>query len=382
MRRTWAHFATALIAALMLAGCGGGAAPNPPAATNAVRLPSYLTGLYFLNSQDGWVASYDWSWPAGDRYQSIFRTTDGGRTWHSYLTGRWKIVRLLFRSPQVGWAIAESSCSNRDTCNRVDILVTLDGGVHWGLGWSQKVRNLGTTTVLQSLNLQFPSQSVGYASVGGRVLTTSDGGFTWRVLHLPPRESPRWISFPQKRIGWVVASQCSASTCHSQVLATRDGGKRWTIETSFEDNGASWYGGLFFLGVTHGWLYSKAEGAESGALYATVDGGRVWTLIATELASGEAAIGQPDFVTPLVGWLPVDAQTQPIPGGLLRTVNGGRAWLKYGMNGSFRVSMSAISFVSTEEGWAIERVGGNPHEALAVTHTGGRSWAPVPVATK
>lgn len=382
-RHAGLRLAPMLLAAAILGACGTPApAPLPPG-TNAVRVPTYPTALYFLNAQDGWLASYNWVWPKGDEDQAVFRTRNGGRTWQSFRTGRWKIVRLLFRTPDVGWAIAESSCTNSDTCSRVDILRTVNGGASWSLTWSQKVRSLANTAVQQTLELSFPTDSIGYADVAGRLLATDDGGARWRVLHLPKGETARWISFPLGRQGWVVAARCrSGRGCQSTVLATRDGGRHWKDQLTFADAGTAWYGGIFFLGRRYGWLYSKPQGGEAGVFFRTTTGGRDWRLLSTRLAPGPTVVAAPDFVTAKIGWLAVDAGASAVPGGLLRTLDGGSTWKAYGMREDFRISMTAVDFVTQREGWAIERVGGNPHEALAVSHSGGRSWAPVPVATR
>lgn len=370
-----------LALALGAGGCGGSGTANPPG-TNSVQVPTYPTAVYFLNAQDGWLASYNWQWPSGDSDQAIFRTTDGGRTWKSFRTGQWKIVRMDFRDTQNGWAMAESSCTRSDTCSRLDILRTTDGGAHWSLTWSQKVRSLSDPTLLGTLGLQFPSTVVGYASVAGRILKTADGGATWTVLHLPPGSVPRWISFPTPGQGFAVAAQScrSGAGCQSSsVLATSDGGAHWHTQLSFAGPGPGWYGGIAFVGRRRGFVFSKSVSAQTSSLYRTLDGGRHWTLLATALAPGDTIVGAPEFVSAEVGWLPLQPGEDQEQGGVLRTLDGGRNWRSFGLSQRYALSIRAISFVSATEGWAIELLGGNPHGALAVTHTGGRSWEPVPV---
>jgi hypothetical protein len=61
--------------------------------------------VFFLGHQDGWFAVFS----AGPLAETLYRTTDGGRTWHGYAApghnlaaGSGDIVQFL-RRPAAGW---------------------------------------------------------------------------------------------------------------------------------------------------------------------------------------------------------------------------------------------------------------------------------------
>lgn len=78
---------------------------------------NYLSSLFFLNSQDGWVV--------GD---FVLRTRDGGRTWR-YLSGQKSQVRLdqvIFKDGLIGYGISKISSEGKAMLYRTE-----DGGQTW-----------------------------------------------------------------------------------------------------------------------------------------------------------------------------------------------------------------------------------------------------------
>jgi photosystem II stability/assembly factor-like uncharacterized protein len=153
----------------------------------------------------------------------------------------------------------------------------------------------------------------GWASGGGGILATSDGGHTWKTVFASP-EGVGPMSFLDHSVGWAVDG--------GTVIETQDGGATWrAVSQPAVLAGATQ---LTFVDPTHGW----AVGSE---MRCTVDGG------CREVGS------------------------------LMATSNRGHTWIQIGV----RDGVSAMCWASAERGWSGDGT------TLRTTKNGGATWSVV-----
>jgi photosystem II stability/assembly factor-like uncharacterized protein len=205
----------------------GGSASGASAAGTAAhgsscagaQAPSYppgIDGLQFVSPSQGWAVSQD----------AILATADGGARWTRQLSGKFNLTSVDFISGQDGWAVGTTS-----------LLATTDGGARWtALG--------EPCPVIRSVH--FISPETGFAVAGGKnvgapgpeipvlggvVLTTANGGRTWRNMATPA--NAQTVCFSDPRHGWLGAG--------GLLYRTSNGGKHWTALTSMAGSTGSGY---------------------------------------------------------------------------------------------------------------------------------------------
>ncbi len=190
--------------AIVLAGCGSGSASSaggsarPAGGSGGAKrgcpasaaIPGFAAGIQFVSAAAGWAVSQD----------TILATTDGGRNWTVQYHGRFSLTSVDFISSRVGWAVGTGT-----------LLATSDGGAHWAALPEP-------CPLIRSVHFLSPEAGFAVAGgtsdasadsgpatpeVGGRVLATSDGGRSWRVLTAPP--NAQTVCFSDPRAGWLGA---------------------------------------------------------------------------------------------------------------------------------------------------------------------------------
>jgi photosystem II stability/assembly factor-like uncharacterized protein len=185
---------------------GGCAGPATPWGTSYEA--GELTGIEFVSPDRGWAVGQ----------HTIMATTDGGARWQVQLSGNLDLSSVDFISGQDGWAAGPTT-----------LLATTDGGAHW--------TSLPEPCPLID-SVHFISPTTGFAVAGGRdsgatvnpmppdrggvVLTTTDGGRTWRTLATPA--NAQTVCFSDPRHGWLGAA--------GLLYRTSNGGRNWTVLTS------------------------------------------------------------------------------------------------------------------------------------------------------
>ncbi|HEY2597393.1 MAG TPA: hypothetical protein VGJ79_02830 [Candidatus Dormibacteraeota bacterium] len=146
----------------------------------------------FFDSADG--AAVDWDGPL------LVMTTDGGLTWvrHglprlSYFTCIGKggasrcsnqyIVALSFTNPNRGWAIVTNDLSGRGGPFSVTVEQSKDGGKTW-INARADLPRVNSFSDQSQWNLTFIDSNTGFLWVGPKLFATSDGGHTWKRVHV------------------------------------------------------------------------------------------------------------------------------------------------------------------------------------------------------
>ena len=153
-----------------------------------------LTAIQFVG-QSGWVTGYD---------GVILHSADGGLTWSVQTTGtKESLENLFFLDAQSGWAVGWAGT----------ILRTTDGGKTW-----QMVRTDAASWSLTSV--YFGDAKNGWVvGFSGQILRSRDGGVTWTAQVSPVRSSLSSILFDSSSRGWITADD--------SLLTSEDGGETW-----------------------------------------------------------------------------------------------------------------------------------------------------------
>lgn len=205
-------------------------------------------------------------------------------------------------------------------------------------------------------------------AVGGKgaLLSTADGGRTWRASDPPTDDTLRDVFFTDERTGWIVCERDlyrlrTNDERRSYLLKTENGGGTWARVEVAKDDANARLVRLAFADAAHGWTFG-----EEGALYVTTDGGATWARrrVPTRHLLLDAA-----FHDPGRGWL-VGAG-----GTFLHTSDGGQTWsaglvvAPTAHDDARAPRINAVSFVDERRGWAVGSGG-----AVYSTADGGRSW--------
>lgn len=195
------------------------------------------------------------------------------------------------------------------------------------------------------------TRNPGAASAGVLALArTDDGGRAWDDVTPPgarplltPAATGTLFALGAKRAWFAVSEMGAHRSPRIVVFATGDGGRTWRASPAFGSLGLPRV--LYFTGPEHGWLVAEegaAMGSDAVAVFATADGGIRWSLV---------------------------ARTPPLAG-------PGR-----GAGGlPLRCDKTGIAFTGAATGWITGDCAGAP--MVEVTHDGGRTWAPQPLAAQ
>jgi photosystem II stability/assembly factor-like uncharacterized protein len=234
--------------------------------------------MQWQNSQKGWIR--------GDF--SLYRTEDGGRSWHpvndddhrfvtstffflnektawyfgsdeflkmmsgdSYANlAKFDVLRereIKFVSPMIGWLHVHTNKS------KPELLHTLDGGKTW---------NVFDDLAKEVWDFQLDSVDLGYAIAVDSIVRTRDGGVSWEDLGLKNGKDLQRVFFLDAVHGWATGR----NSCR-----TSDGGLTWSCwdlpEEMFLNTEQE---RLIFLNTMQGWLLTL------NGLYVTENGGRSW----------------------------------------------------------------------------------------------------------
>lgn len=201
------------------------------------------------------------------------RTTDGGRTWRrARFPGEPDFV-----SRSVGYALGYRS---RGECSTIS--KTTDGGRSW-----RPLRCLPVPLhALEFVDERRGFAAGGHSLQAERgpsqvVLATTDGAQTWQRAFVDPRggyhhgaSPPVWLHFNDAKHGWARTGACKccpSAPCSGEVMTTADGGRTW------RRNG--WAVQLAPGGVRSALIVPRCD-ETCGVLWRTRDAARTWEPLA------------------------------------------------------------------------------------------------------
>jgi photosystem II stability/assembly factor-like uncharacterized protein len=279
--------------------------------------------VFFLGRRDGWFAVFN----TGTLAETLYRTADGGRTWHGYAApghnmagGSSDIVQFL--TPDRGWLVSISATAPAES-----LYSTTDGGISWHLVASMPLPH-GQGTLPELGQVRFgPGGRAGW--LGGGICShalyrTGDGGRTWQQAGIPaPARS--WFGLPAAS-GRTLLEQVSLPSGTLVLYRSTDGGARWSQASALPGatTAPSACGPAVPVSLPApqaGW--ATAVHAARTVVYRTTDGGRHWEKITSSWP-----------VPPGTGTLPVIQATDATHAWLLTagsmriyaTADGGATW--------------------------------------------------------
>ena len=283
-----------------------------------------------------------WASGAGGVY---LRTLDGGATWHAAAVSGagdldFRGVRAL--DSQIAWLVSSGPGA------KSRIYRTADGGAHWALLYT----NPDAAGFFDALAFWDARRGVVLGDpVDGQfvILTTEDGGQTWRRRKLPPAPanegafaaSNSCLRVRGKREVWFGTGGPS----DARVFHSNDGGLHWDVAaTPLRHDGAG--AGIFSLafadsarGVAVGGDYGK-PGDAAANVAVTSDGGRTWIEPAGAHPSGyRSAVA---FLAERKVWIAVGTSGSDI------SRDGGRSWKTFD-SGAY----NAVGAAGGDAVWAV-----------------------------
>jgi photosystem II stability/assembly factor-like uncharacterized protein len=230
-----------------------GGATWTPQTTGIAGLSYDLTGVTFVNVDQGWaVGGRDW----GDVSSGVvLHTTDGGLSWvpQTLPVSDVELNDVAFVDTLHGWAVGE--VVGETGTNVTVILGTHDGGATWTeqLSYMPPVGGNTSDGTLTSVACIDAKHVVAVGSGNGQteIFRTVNGGAMWTRLVQPASWGLdlRDVVFTDATHGWAVAG--------NTVIATRDGGASWIRQYVGPTGGLA---ALSFVSRTRGWV--AGQGAD------------------------------------------------------------------------------------------------------------------------
>ena len=264
------------------------------------------------------------------------------------------------------------------------ILSTSDGGMHWSER-SLPARD-GSPTELSCLSMascvglfRLPVNPLSFGErvnasnviyVGGtlkaQIASTTDGGRTWRMAHLPSGDVPQSLSCARDRCVVIAATPTQTVTggiTRGAVFTSADGGATWRTGRLPQGFGVVWSGPTQVDCVTFSTCWATGTvaalpfGASSSSSLASVaassdDGGLTWQarpLPANVVAPRLYSISCPGAgVCWLAGWKSASTTAgSPGSSAILSTSDGGEAWREEDLSVAPGILVGAISCPAT-----------------------------------
>ena len=215
----------------------------------------FLTSVRFVNREKGWAAGEN---------MTILHTADGGKTWSVQFKGEDLIFKAIsFSDENNGWVVGEYGY----------IYHTTDGGKKWvkqagSFGFSSETGLIEGGTYLFGLAV-IDANNAWAVGIDGYVITTSDGGKTWRQIN---------TGAPKVHLFGVAADKTGniVITGKGLVMASDDNGKTWRTQKLSPPATYGWIyavtpvGGRTFAACGWGgnvYMQNKADGVWNGINY-------------------------------------------------------------------------------------------------------------------
>lgn len=245
-------------------------------ATNFTDVSSGVRNVAAVDSNVVWISSYDGSGGQASR-QDYSRTTDGGATWVSGVTGcpttyDWSMICAT--DANNAWACYYNAAAGSGG----GIWHTSDGGATWA---QQGVGTIYNASSFPDV-VHFWDNNVGFTmgdpnTTEFEIYTTTDGGATWTVV--PGANIPNPLAGEYGIVGHysVIGDNVWFDTNKGRVYHSVDKGLNWTVAATSITVPANGAIDIAFYSATNGIarLYNNTTGANT--LKVTADGGATWT---------------------------------------------------------------------------------------------------------
>jgi photosystem II stability/assembly factor-like uncharacterized protein len=193
--------------------------------------------------------------------------------------------------------------------------------------------------------VHFVTAQAGWAvGDGGAIVATRDGGVTWALQTSGTGKDLWGVHFADARTGWAVG-------LGGTIVATRDGGATWAPQTSGTDK---YLLGAHFADARTGWAVGQG-----GTIVATRDSGATWV---PQTSGTHTNLRGVHFADVWTGWAVGERGT------IVATGDGGITWAP--QTSGTHTNLRGVHFADAQTGWAVG-LGGT----IVATRDGGATWA-------
>jgi len=246
--------------------------------------PVITSSIDFINPDDGWLMAGHGG-AAGSEAVDVYRTTDGGATW-SRVSGASFTSNapagslpvggdkngIVFADARTGWVTGDAPANGV-----ADVYRTTDGGLTWHHQTlpSPAGEDLSKAELGVSLPQFFTSRD-GVMIVNASqtiIYSTSDGGASWHPAVVVRHRSLANVQFVSPNVAWAFDPNMRV------WVRTLDGGTTWG-DVALPPAAAGGELDLVNPKVVFVW-----QGGGGGAFWRTTDGGHSWSRIAMALSS-------------------------------------------------------------------------------------------------
>jgi photosystem II stability/assembly factor-like uncharacterized protein len=288
-------------------------------------VPANAKDVYFKNSQAGIVVTGD---------GKIFQTQDGGGTWvvrYANPSVEQPLNQVLFTNANVGYAVGGTYQCSGTGCVPLGgrIVKTTDGGATWA-------------SVLELSGVDIPSIAVNDAgelfavanASTARIYKSADRGSSWQVVASEPFQLTK-IAFDR--------SQGLCTSASGKVISSPDGGSTWREAATFN------YPYLSELAFAAGIGFS-VEGY--GKVYRTTDNGNTWAPTSSSMYSARVIkVLTPSSSLILGAGLYSGGDFGTYNGSLRQTKDAGTNWMESAFTSDGPIGCA--SFYTTTAGYAV-----------------------------
>jgi photosystem II stability/assembly factor-like uncharacterized protein len=256
-----------------------------------------------------------------------------------------------FITARVGWAVGSGQ-----------IVSTRDGGETWKNQYAEYMADAFFAPHRVSILTQdscWVIDTVGFGQI--RCFHTKDGGRTWINVNLGPSTYPKDIFFINQSKGWIISDDGKFLGGGGTIHRTENAGESWHREKLIIKGKPEI---LRFLNARQGWLVesviTKDQAKTIGRVLRSNDGGKNWGLAAT-------------FESQILDLAVLDAQRIFVSGegGLIaRTADGGNSWQR--LRTRTRANINSIAFDGNSKG-----IAGADFGTMLTSDDGGVSWSKI-----
>ncbi len=276
---------------------------------------AWLHDIFFLNENKGWIAGSN---------GEFIQTEDGGRTWiRNKKFTEDTIQEVHFFDENNGWLLCERDVFTLGSDSPSYLLTTTDGGKTW------KTVNFTGNERKRITKFFFGIDGVGIAiGESGTVYSVVDNDLNWKRVQSPVQYLLNDGTFIDRFRGAIVGGG-------GTILITEDAGVTWQPSiVSGNDNKK--LNSIFFINQRTGW----AVGAD-GNVFQTINSGKVWRKQKTGVDSNLTDVF---FTDSADGWAIGENGT------ILRSKTAGNVWNQVNVNTKHR--LEKILFVG-DRGWIV-----------------------------
>jgi photosystem II stability/assembly factor-like uncharacterized protein len=233
--------------------------------------------LQAVDGQRAWVVTL--APPCGLAIQcpaDLRRTTDGGRTWQTLLHGG--ILGIRFASAYRGWvALADAN-------GAVEVRMTSDGGTTWAHSFRATGNAFALLDAATIYRAWVMTRDGSYCTSSNcakyELFRTDDGGMSWSSLGNPkdlvvPPCAFGHLSMPlfaSPVRGWLTLNLgAGGANGVGGLLSSEDGGRSWRCSTTPPNTSL-----VSAADPTHVWVSSDNRSTGETTIYDSGDGGRTW----------------------------------------------------------------------------------------------------------